>query len=260
MAERTLKFLGTGTSVGVPVIGCGCPVCLSGAPENNRLRSSVVIRAGRFTLLVDSTPDLRAQALREKLFAIDGILYTHAHLDHVTGFDDLRAFCWDRAEPLPVYASTHTMGSLKSMFPWAFSASQNHRGYVRPDAREISAPFEIGGLRITPLPVDHGSVETHGFLFQGPEGRKLAYIPDAKRFPQHTVELLDQVDVLIIDALRLAPHPTHFSLDEALAAIAETRARTAYLTHLSHDHDHFALNASLPPHIRAACDGLEIAW
>ena len=173
VADVSFTFLGTGTSVGVPVIGCGCVVCTSEDPRNRRLRSSVVVRAGGKTVLVDSGPDLRMQALREGLKEIDAIVYTHAHLDHVAGFDELRAFCWRRVEPLPLHATEECLGTLKNMYGWAFSEDNHYRGYVRPDARVIDGPFVIGDLRITPLPVEHAALETVGFLFGYPLAMKL---------------------------------------------------------------------------------------
>ncbi|MES2996824.1 MAG: MBL fold metallo-hydrolase [Verrucomicrobiota bacterium] len=260
MAARAFKFLGTGTSVGVPVIGCDCAVCVSNDPRNKRLRSSVLVTSGDLKILVDSGPDLRAQALAHRLHAIDAVLYTHAHLDHVVGFDELRAFCWHREQPLPIYATAATMSGLKTMFGWAFSNGNKNRGYVRPAPNVMAGPFEIGDLRITPLPVEHGSVDTVGFMFEGPDGARIAYLPDVKAIPAATMEMLRNVDVLAIDALRPVPHPTHLSLDESLGVIRETGARAAWLTHLSHDHDHAALENNLPAHIRPAWDELEIPW
>ncbi|GAA5121191.1 MBL fold metallo-hydrolase [Luteolibacter yonseiensis] len=254
-----MTFLGTGTSVGVPVIGCDCAVCLSDEPRNKRSRSSVVVRTGEVTVLVDSGPDLRQQALRENLREIDAVIYTHGHVDHVVGFDELRAFCWRRTEPLPLHATAGCMEVLQRMFGWAFFPEQQVAGYVRPDARWITGPFSYGDLRITPLPVEHASVETVGFLF-GVEGkRSLAYLPDVKRIPEATLELLRGVDVLVVDALRSAPHPTHFSLGDALATAAETGAAEVWLTHLSHEYDARSCGLEIPDNVRLAWDGLTVS-
>lgn len=258
MADFSLTFLGTGTSVGVPVIGCHCPVCVSANPKNRRLRSSVIVRAGETAVLVDSGPDLRAQALREGLRAIDAVIYTHAHLDHVAGFDELRAFCWHKPHPLPLHATEECMDTLRRMFGWAFSDENIYKGYVKPDPRIIDGPFHHGDLRITPLPVEHAAVETLGFLFEHPGHRSLAYLPDVKRIPHETLTRIRDVDVLIVDSLRPAPHPTHFSLAEALGAIEEIQAREAWLTHLGHENEHDELDASLPSGVRVAWDGLKI--
>ena len=259
MADFSLTFLGTGTSVGVPVIGCDCGVCRSENPKNKRFRSSVVVRAGGFTLLVDSGPDLRMQALREGLREIDAVIYTHAHLDHVAGFDELRAFCWRKHEPLPLHATEGCMAALVQMYSWAFSPDAYTSGYVRPDARIIDGPFFYGDLKVTPLPVVHAAVETIGFLFEYPDAPKLAYISDVKAIPDDTMRLIHGVDVLVIDALRTAEHPTHFSLAEALVAVAESGAKQAWLTHLTHEFDADTLEAMLPGNIHVAWDGLRIS-
>ncbi len=259
VAEFSLTFLGTGTSVGVPVIGCDCAVCTSSHPHNKRTRSSVVLRYGDVTLLVDSGPDLRLQALREGLREIDAVIYTHGHLDHVAGFDELRAFCWKRTAPLPLHATASCMELLMRMYGWAFFPERVQKGYVRPDPRLIEGPFSYGDLRVTPLPVEHASIETIGFLFEVPGARSVAYLPDVKVIPEPTMELLIGVDVLVVDALRPAPHPTHFSLAEALAVAAETGAKETWLTHLSHDYDASTFGAELPSGVRLAWDGLRIS-
>ncbi len=258
MAGLSLTFLGTGTSVGVPVIGCQCPVCSSTDPRNRRLRSSVLVRAGDVSVLVDSGPDLRAQALRECFCALDAVLYTHAHLDHVVGFDELRAFCWRKDAPLPLHATNSCMEVLKRMFGWAFAPENQYKGYVKPDPQVIDGPFFCGELKITPLPVEHAAVETVGFLFEYPGARSVAYIPDVKRIPDDTMRRVRGVDVLVVDALRPHPHPTHFSVKEALEAIGVAEVAEAWLTHLGHENDHASLEADLPAGVRVSWDGLRI--
>ncbi|BCX48933.1 MBL fold metallo-hydrolase [Haloferula helveola] len=253
-----LTFLGTGTSVGVPVIGCDCPVCTSEDPRDRRTRSSVHLQAGDIEILVDSGPDLREQALREGLKRIDAVLYTHAHVDHVAGFDELRAFCWGRDTPLPMHGSGQTLEILRRMYVWAFSPENVYRGYVKPDPIEFDGTLRYGDLQITPLPVVHGSIETHGFLFDHPGHPPIAYIPDVKEIPAPTRVLLRNIDILIVDALRPSPHPTHMSVAEALAEIESIGASRAWLTHLGHENGHAALEAILPPNIRVAYDGLRI--
>lgn len=257
-ADFELTFLGTGTSVGVPVIGCPCRVCHSEDPRDKRTRSSVLVRSGDVTVLVDSGPDLRAQALREGLTRVDAVVYTHAHVDHVVGFDELRAFCWHRDSPLPLHATPETMGVLKTMFGWAFSTENVFRGYIKPDPQFIAGPFAIGDLKIVPLPVVHANADTVGFLFEPVAGPKVAYIPDVKIVPEETMALLKQADILIIDALREQPHPTHLSREEALAIITESGVPRAWLTHLSHENSHAELEAILPQGVQVAWDGLKI--
>ncbi len=258
VAELSLTFLGTGTSVGVPVIGCTCAVCTSLDPRNRRLRSSVWVRAAGVSVLVDSGPDLRAQALREGMREIDAVVYTHAHLDHVAGFDELRAFCWHKDGPLPLHATRQCMATLMDMFGWAFSPDNNYSGYVNPDARLIEGPFSYGALKITPLPVVHASTETIGFLFEHPGARSIAYLPDVKIIPDETLTIMRGVDVLVVDALRPTPHSTHFSLGEALDAARLIDAGETWLTHLGHENDHGPLEAGLPAGVRVAWDGLRL--
>jgi phosphoribosyl 1,2-cyclic phosphate phosphodiesterase len=258
VAQLTVTFLGTGTSVGVPVIGCDCAVCHSDDARNQRLRSSVLVRADEHTLLVDTGPDLRMQALREGFREVDAVLYTHAHLDHVAGFDELRAFCWRREAPLPLHATAGCMKMLETMYPWAFFPETIMPGYVRPDARIIDAPFFYGSLRVTPLPVVHAAVETIGFRFDAPGARSLAYIPDVKFIPPETAELLCGIDVLVIDSLRSVPHPTHFSLAEALETAAACGASETWLTHLTHEFDTETLQSQLPAGVNVTWDGLTL--
>ena len=257
-ADFEITFLGTGTSVGVPVIGCDCHVCTSTDPRNTRTRSSIHVHAGEIDLLIDSGPDLREQALREKITRIDAVLYTHGHVDHVAGFDELRAFCWHRETPLPMHGNAETLTILRTMFGWAFSEENTYRGYVKPAAIEFAGPILYGDLKITPLPVNHGTVQTHGFLFEKPGSPPTAYIPDVKSIPQETLDRIHQVDILIIDSLRPAAHPTHMSVSEALAAIDRIAPAKAWLTHLGHDNEHATLESTLPPTIRVAYDGLRL--
>jgi len=255
-AQRSFTFLGTGTSVGVPVIGCDCEVCTSHDPCNKRMRSSALLRYGDLTLLIDSGPDLRNQALREGFRTLDAVLYTHEHVDHVTGFDELRAFCWRREEPLPLYGTRDTLDTLERMFRWAFSTENKYKGYVRPEARVIGGPFSIGELRITPLPVEHGEVTVIGLRFDAPDIRSLIYMPDVKRIPEATLGLMEGVEVLIIDALRESGHPTHFSTQDALDLVDHLKPGQAWLTHLSHENEHSRLEQKLPKGVLVAHDGL----
>lgn len=251
-------LLGTGTSVGVPVIGCDCSVCKSPDPRNKRTRSSLLVETSDFSLLIDSGPDLREQALRENIRKVDAVLYTHEHIDHVVGFDELRAFCWKRHDPLPLYATPATMKTLHQMFGWAFQPENQYTGYIRPEARIIDGPIQFGALTVTPLPVEHASVVTIGFKFQIHDGPALAYIPDVKRIPDSTIELMRNIDAILIDGLRPIEHPTHMSTHEAVEMIQEIHAKEAWLTHLTHDNEYQTLEDALPPHIHAAYDGMRL--
>ena len=240
----------------MPVISCTCDVCTSEDPLLTRTRSSIHLQVGDFSILVDSGPDLREQALREGLAKVDAVFYTHAHLDHITGFDELRAFCWRRDTPLPLYGSPSCLGEIKRIFEWAFLSTNTYKGYIKPDPIEITAPVQLGKLTVTPVPVIHGSVETHGYLFEFPGMPSTAYLPDVKTIPEKSISLLKNIPVLIIDCLHRRQHPTHMSLDESLATAKNLGAKQTYLTHISHELD--VHNVKLPPNCNFAHDGLKL--
>ncbi|MCD6287963.1 MAG: MBL fold metallo-hydrolase [Candidatus Hydrogenedentes bacterium] len=246
-------FLGTGTSVGVPVIGCTCPVCTSTDPRNNRLRVSLYIRtATGFSILIDTGPDLRQQALRYGITRVDAVLFTHAHADHIFGMDDLRRFNRDPDHALPCYADRKTSDSIKSIFGY----SMNHRmGGSLPlvHITEVENAFELGGVSVVPVPLKHGRRITTGYRIGG-----FAYLTDCNAIPQTSLPLLEGLDVLVIDGLRYRPHPTHFTIPEAIDAIERIGPRHAYITHLSHEIDHATVTAQLPDGIELAYDGLDI--
>ncbi|MDA7888455.1 MBL fold metallo-hydrolase [Akkermansiaceae bacterium] len=256
--QSRFLFLGTATSVGVPVIGCPCPTCSSDHPHDRRLRSSAFIEGPWGRLLIDTGPDLHEQALRAKISAVDAVLYTHEHLDHVAGFDEIRAFCWRRDAPLPLYGSAETLAGLDRMFPWAFLNKGEHRGYVHPDPRPFEEPFEFNGLKITPIEVNHGWVRTHGFRFDFPGYFSLAYLPDVKSIPDSSLSLLRGLDILVIDALRYEDHQTHMTIPEALATINTLQPRQAYFTHISHEINREETAADLPQNVSLAFDGLSL--
>lgn len=256
--KLTLTFLGTSTSTGVPVIGCPCPVCQSNDPQLTRTRSSIHIQTPELSILVDSGPDLREQALRENLTQVDHVLYTHAHLDHITGFDELRAYCWRRDTPLPLYGSTACLDEIKRIFNWAFLASNTYKGYIKPDPKPTDGPFNLGRLQVTPLPVSHGSVETQGYRFDLPGCPSIAYLPDVKTIPNNTIQRLKNISILIIDSLHEREHATHMNLQQALAMAEQLNAKKVYLTHLSHEMDVRKIEKTLPAHIQFAYDGLKI--
>ncbi len=258
-SEARFLFLGCSTSVGVPVIGCDCAVCTSGDPRNARTRSSAYLAGPFGNILIDSGPDLHQQALRENLRTIDAVIYTHGHVDHVAGFDELRAFCWQRDSPLPLYGSAQTHDILRQMFPWAFVPEGTASGYVKADLREFAEPFEINGLKIIPIEVIHGKVLTHGFRFEW-QGRAIAYFPDVKAIPEEGMKLLTNLDILIIDALRPEPHQTHLSIAEAQEIVEILKPKQTYFTHMSHELDWATTDQALPAHIHLAYDGLELSF
>ena len=258
--EISLTFLGTGTSTGVPVIGCGCDVCTSDDPLLRRTRSSIHLQTPEFSILVDTGPDLREQALREKLTRVDAVLFTHAHLDHITGFDELRAFCWHRDDPLPLHGSAECMAEIKRIYSWAFLASNTYRGYVKPKAVETSGPFMLGDLTTTPVPVIHGDVDTQGYRFDYPGTDSIAYMPDVKTVPEESWHLVEDITVLIIDSLRQREHPTHMNLAETIDTATRLRAKEVYLTHLSHELDVRETMGKLGRQFQFAHDGLRLQF
>jgi len=258
--QTRFLFLGTSTSVGVPVIGCSCPVCTSDDPRDDRSRASIFLDGPWGKLLIDSGPDLRQQALREKLTTVDAVLYTHEHLDHVAGFDELRAFCWRREKPLPLYGSPETLACLARMHPWAFSNKDDQPGYIRPEPREVETAFAFNSLKITPIEVRHGSVRTYGYRFDHPTIGSIAYLPDVKVIPEESLKLLHNLDILVIDALRHEAHQTHMTVAEALATIDLLKPRKSYLTHLSHDLPWQETTNALPPNVSLAYDGLSLTF
>jgi len=255
-----LLFLGTGTSHGVPVIGCDCPVCRSDDPRNKRTRSSALIRifpddaaAGVCTnVLIDTAVDFRQQMLRERIDRIDAIIYTHHHADHILGLDDVRVFS-DRQGRIDCYSPPFSADPIRNVFSYAFgSASHNNRGGLpQLNLRVIDGPFQIAGHRIVPIKVPHGpAISVYGYRI-GP----LAYVTDCSAIPDEAMELLRDLDVLVLDALRYTPHPTHFSVSEAVAAARRINARQTWFTHICHRMDHATLAAELPPDIQPAYDG-----
>jgi phosphoribosyl 1,2-cyclic phosphate phosphodiesterase len=247
-----LRFLGTGTSMGVPVIGCDCAVCTSDDPRNRRMRTSALLRSGGNTVMIDVGPDFRHQALAARLTRVDAVLLTHAHFDHVAGLDDLRPFC-QRQGTIPIFGSDETLTMVRERFAYAFDSGLS-RGSSRPelDLQLIEQAFTLAGQTITPLPVLHGGWNVTAYRI----GR-LGYVTDASHVPAETRAALRGVDVLVLNALRLEPHPTHLSLSEALEVAAEIGAARTYLVHMTHTIDHRA-DYGLPAGVAFAYDGLEV--
>ncbi len=256
MPDFELTFLGTSTSLGVPMVGCACPVCTSPDPRDFRDRSSILLRTPEQTVLVDTGPDLRRQLLRHRVTQVDAVLITHPHSDHIMGFDDLRPFTFGPDKRIPVYAAPDTMDALRRTFSFAFDPSNNYPGYLKPEPHEIGGPFSLGRLTVTPLPVEHGSFITTGFRFDWPGFAPVAYLPDCKAIPDETMVHLMDIGTLILDALRYREHPTHLHVEASIAVARECRARQTWFTHLSHDLKHATLEAELPPGIGVAWDGL----
>ncbi len=254
-------FLGTGTSTGVPVIGCDCAICQSSDPRDKRLRSSILVSSEASTLLVDSSPDLRQQALAHGISHIDAVIYTHVHHDHIAGFDDMRAFGWKSDEPLPLYAGPQSMEQMKITYAWAFSAENTHRGYVRPKGytHDGKTPFMVGDIHVTPVPVQHGGIESFGYVFRH-GGKSMAYIPDVKVIPPASMELLRGLDALALDGLGEFSHVSHLGIDENIAYMQELRPQRGYVTHSGHRVSYAQLSRELPDFMAPAYDGLQIEF
>lgn len=251
-----VTFLGTGTSTGVPVVGCRCPVCTSDDPRNTRLRQSVKIEAAEKHFLIDTTPDLRLQLLRHPIPRLDFLLFTHSHSDHLMGLDDIRPFNFRQREPIHAFASPMTAKAIRRAFSYIWDDSQIGGGKPQLELHEVDGAFRHDGIDITPLPVRHGDWTILGYRI-GP----FAYITDTNGIPERSMELLRGVDTLALDGLRPAPrHPTHFTIGEAVEAARQIGARITYLIHLTHDIDHVACEATLPQNVRLAYDGLRLEF
>jgi phosphoribosyl 1,2-cyclic phosphate phosphodiesterase len=255
-ARRTFVFLGTGTSAGVPMIGCDCPVCRSANPRNHRTRSSVLLQLPGGNLLIDTTPELRLQLVREKIPLAHAVLYTHYHADHLFGLDDVRLFPHRLGGPLPLYCTEEVEAVVRRAFSYAFHAeTADLPAGVLPKLifRRITAePFEVLGQRVVPVPLTHGRFTSFGFRVGD-----VAYCTDVSGIPEASLPLLQGLRVLVIDALRPGkPHPAHFGLNEALDVIHELRPEQAYLTHMGHEMEYDALMKQLPHDVEPAYDGL----
>ena len=253
MTLRRVTMLGSGTSSGVPVIGCSCPVCSSTDPRNRRLRASVRLELAGGTVLVDTSPDLREQALRSGLDRLDAILFTHAHADHLFGLDDVRIFNFRQRAAIPCFGSPATLERVRTAFSYVFEEGQEGGGKPQLELRPVNGPFELLGARVVPVPVWHGSLPVLGFRIDG-----FAYVTDVNRIPEESYPLLAGLEVLVLGALRYRPHPTHFSIGEAVAVAARIGARRTFFTHLAHDVDHAAPALPLPPGVAFGHDGLEL--
>jgi len=250
-----ITFLGTGTSNGIPVIGCECNVCRSTDPRDRRSRTSAIVRFADRTVLIDTSTELRSQALANGVARVDAVLMTHAHADHTGGFDDLRRFNELQQQHLPVYADPGTASVLRERFAYTFIDAFPFYG-GKPDLilHETNGPFELFGETIHPIPVLHGRLPINGYRIGD-----LAYVTDAKEIPVSSLELLRDLDILVLNGLREKAHPTHLSILDAVELIAALRPRKAYLVHLSHETSHKDAEAMVPASVEIAWDGLRVA-
>jgi phosphoribosyl 1,2-cyclic phosphate phosphodiesterase len=249
-----LTFLGCGTSVGVPAIGCDCAVCRSGKARNQRLRASVHLSVGGRSLLIDTSPDLRQQALRAAIDRIDAVLYTHAHADHCLGLDDLRIYNFRQKGAIPLYGSERTLGDLKKTFWYCFDELMYPGSRPSIELNVVPpAPFEAAGVKVTPVPLFQAKLPIYAYRIGD-----FCYITDCSRVPEESWPLLAGLKLLVVNALRYEPHPTHFSVSQALDFIAKAAPARALLTHMNHELDYDALCAELPDHVRPAFDGMVV--
>src|SRR5271170_858686 len=239
----SITVLGSGTSVGVPTVGCHCAVCTSDDPRDNRLRPSIYIQYGGHGVLIDTTPDLRQQALRAQIDRVDAILFTHSHADHVMGLDDVRPFNFRQGGVIPIYGSQETMGAIRRSFPYIFDEQSSESSRPRLVTHVFdTAPFDLFGMEFRPIRLRHGKGTVYGFRF----GRA-AYLTDHSEIPEESMELLCGLDVLFLDALRHRPHPTHSTVERSLESVEKLAPKRAFFTHICHDLAHAPTEDKLPP-------------
>ncbi len=248
-----LHFLGTGTSTGVPILACQCEVCTSSDLRDKRTRPSILLDYDGRRVLVDTSPDFRIQAMREGLTRLDAAVFTHAHADHILGLDDTRVYYFRQQAPIPIYGDARCMATIRSTFAYIFNGDYAYGGVGRLDPHVVEGPFDLWGLNMIPVPLLHGNLPILGYRF-----RDTAYLTDVSEIPESSFPLLEGLQTLIIDALRIKPHPTHFTLTQALAMVERVKPRRAFFTHIAHDLGHESTNSALPGHVQLAYDGLEL--
>ncbi|MEP6643037.1 MAG: MBL fold metallo-hydrolase [Acidobacteriaceae bacterium] len=254
--KATLTVLGSGTSMGVPTIGCECAVCHSRDPKDRRTRPSVLVEYAGRAVIIDTTPDFREQAIRENIRALDAVVYTHAHADHILGIDDLRPLSFlHRPNKLPLYARIQDADFIRSMFRYVFDAKYKFGGLPQVELKIITGPIDLFGVQFEPITVIHGETEIFGFRFGS-----AAYLTDHSMIPEASLERLQDLDILFLDALRYKPHPTHSTVENSLRIVERVRPRRAFFTHICHDLPHEETNATLPANVRLSYDGMKLEF
>ena len=253
--KATLTVLGSGTSMGVPTIGCDCAVCHSPDPHDRRTRPSIMVEYEGRLVLIDTTPDFREQAIRERIQHVDAVLYTHTHADHILGIDDLRPLSFHRPGKIPLYALPEAGDFLRNMFRYIFAADYKFGGIARLELKNIDGPIELFGAKFEPIPIIHGESEILGFRFGS-----AAYLTDFSDVPEPSMKRLHGLDILFLDALRHKPHPTHSTVENSLRIVNELQPKRAFFTHICHDLPHEETNASLPPNVRLSYDGMKLEF
>jgi phosphoribosyl 1,2-cyclic phosphate phosphodiesterase len=242
--------------MGVPTIGCDCRVCHSADPHDKRTRPSVMLQYNDHVVLVDTTPDFREQAIREHIDRLDAVIYTHAHADHILGLDDLRPLSFHRPDGrIPLYANERTEKVIRTVFRYIFDSDYKYGGLAQVEMRPIEGPFELFGARFLPVTVLHGDAEIYGFRFGS-----AAYLTDFSTIPEESFAQLENLDILFLDALRHKPHPTHSTVENSLGIVRRVKPCRTFFTHICHDLPHEETNASLPPDVRLAHDGLKLEF
>ena len=241
--------------MGVPTIGCSCAVCASTDPKDKRTRPSVLVQYNGKNVLIDTTPDFRQQAIRERIDRLDAILYTHAHADHILGLDDIRPLSFRHESKVPLYARSTTADAIEQVFKYIFDADYKFGGLARVAMNRMNSSVELFGAKFEVVPVIHGETEIDGFRFG-----TAAYLTDFSSIPESSIDKLHGLDILFLDALRYKPHPTHSSVEQSLAIVERLKPKRTFFTHISHDLPHEATNAKLPPHVRLSHDGLQLEF
>ncbi len=254
--KATLTVLGSGTSMGVPTLGCDCAVCHSQDPHDRRNRPSIMIEYAGKVVLIDTTPDFYQQAIREHITRVDAVFYTHTHADHILGIDDLRPLSY-RHNPnkLPLYARPEAAAFLRKMFGYIFDADYKYGGLPLVELRPIDGPVDLFGARFEPVALIHGETEIYGYRFGS-----AAYLTDHSDIPERSFQQLEGLDVLFLDALRHKPHPTHSTVENSLRIVERAQPKRAFFTHICHDLGHEVTNATLPPQVRLAYDGMKLEF
>jgi phosphoribosyl 1,2-cyclic phosphate phosphodiesterase len=250
----TITVLGSGTSVGVPTVGCHCAVCSSLDPRDKRLRPSILVGYDGHTVIIDTTPDFRTQILRARVDRLDAVIYTHPHADHIMGLDDVRPFNFRQRQDMPIYASAETLEVIRRSFAYIFEDVKRTTYVPKLELHELDGtPFKVFDVEFTPITIFHGNATIYGFRFGN-----AAYLTDHSAIPEASMEKLRGLDVLFLDALRHKPHPTHSTIEQSIQTAARLGPRRTYFTHICHDLPHAATEQALPPNIFLAYDGLEI--
>jgi phosphoribosyl 1,2-cyclic phosphate phosphodiesterase len=250
-----LIVMGSGTSMGVPTIGCDCRICMSEDPRDRRTRPSVLVEYDGHNVLIDTTPDFREQALRERVRCLDAVLYTHSHADHILGLDDLRPLSFYNPAKIPLYADERTGCQIRSVFRYIFEGAYKYGGLAQVELHTISGPLELFGATFEPVTVLHGDARILAFRFG-----QAAYVTDFSEIPEESLPKLEGLDILFLDALRHRPHPTHSTVENSLRVVEQLKPKRAFFTHICHDLGHEETNATLPPNVRLAHDGLKLEF